>query len=335
MKISASIYSNKHRNLEEVVRELDAHGVDLFHIDCNDDLGVFDDIERIRAVSTTPIDLHVITPDPEPYFEPIIRHQVDFVSFQYETLEKPLNVPTSVTSRLGLAIVSSTDMGVFKPFEERFEFILLMTTTPGQSGGVFDKSNFRRIRQLQRLYPSTRLHVDGGVNHEVSFILRNMGVYASVSGSYLMNNEYIGAALLNLKTHDVESHYLVRDFMQERDETPLVGPQQRDVRTVLQSIEDFRMGCTLLVDDAGVLDGMITNADMRRGLLRHMDDISKLTVDEMLNREPVVANENLTVTELLQLIKRQSFPVNYIPIVDDDNKATGIVCFWNLVKGEL
>lgn len=334
MKISASIYSNKHRHLEEVVRELDAHGVDFFHVDCNDDPAVFEDIERIRAVSRTPIDLHVITPDPEPYFEPIIRHQVDYVSFQYETLEKPLDVPPSVSSRLGLAIMSSTDMAAFAPFEERFEFILLMTTTPGQSGGVFEKSNFRHIRQLQRLYPRTRLHVDGGVNHEVSFILRNMGVYASVSGSYLMNNEYIGAALLNLKTHDVDSHYLVKDFMHEMDETPLVGPERRDVRTVLQTIEDFSMGCALLTDEAGMLEGMITNADMRRGLLSHLEAVSELTVDEMLNREPVVANENLTVTDLLQLIKQQPFPVNYIPIVDDDYRATGIVCFWNLVKGE-
>ncbi len=335
MKISASIYSNTHRDLESIVRELDAHNVDFFHIDCNDDLGVFEDIERIRAVSDTPIDLHIIGPDPEPYYEPIIRHQVDYVSFQYETLERPLEVPASVPSKLGLAVVSSTDMGVFAPFEDRFDFILLMTTTPGRSGGVFDKSNFRKIRQLQQLYPRTQIHVDGGVNHEVSFILRNMGVYASVSGSYLMNNEFIGAALLNLKTHDIESHYLVKDFMQERDEIPLVGPEQRDVKTVVQSIEDYRMGCTLLVDEAGVLEGMITNADMRRGLLRHLNDLAELTVDEMINRDPVVANENLTVTELLQLIKRQSFPVNYIPVVDDERRATGIVCFWNLVKGEL
>ena len=45
MKISASIYSTT-RDLEQVVRELDAHRIDLFHVDCNDDPKVFDDIAK-------------------------------------------------------------------------------------------------------------------------------------------------------------------------------------------------------------------------------------------------------------------------------------------------
>ncbi len=47
MKISASIYSDKKRTLTEVITDLKEHQVDLLHVDCNDDLSVFDDIQRI------------------------------------------------------------------------------------------------------------------------------------------------------------------------------------------------------------------------------------------------------------------------------------------------
>src|ERR1043165_8207700 len=50
VKISASVYSNKSKPLEELVKELDSVGVDFFHIDCNDDPSVFPDIERIHAI---------------------------------------------------------------------------------------------------------------------------------------------------------------------------------------------------------------------------------------------------------------------------------------------
>ena len=42
MKISASIYSDKKRALNEVIADLVEHQVDLLHVDCNDDLTVFD-----------------------------------------------------------------------------------------------------------------------------------------------------------------------------------------------------------------------------------------------------------------------------------------------------
>jgi pentose-5-phosphate-3-epimerase len=65
LKISASIYSGKDKELVSLVQELDAHRVNFFHIDCNDNPSVFDDIKKIRQHSNTPIYLHLITTEPE------------------------------------------------------------------------------------------------------------------------------------------------------------------------------------------------------------------------------------------------------------------------------
>lgn len=335
MKISASVYSSKSQSLPEIIKDLDVHGADLFHIDCNDDLGVFDDIAEIKKLSKTPVDLHIISSEPEKFFSKIEELNVDFVTFQYENLKGKLTVPDTISARLGLAITSDTDNSVFEAYADKFDFILFMTTTPGQSGGVFDKTNFKKIRQFRQQFPDKRIHVDGGVNGEVSFILRNMGVYASVSGSYLMTSESMGAAMLNLKTHEVDSHFQVKDFMRSADEIPLLKKEDRSVTGILQSIEDYDVGFTILIDDDGKLDGIVTNADVRKGLLKHTSNLNDVTVEDITNTDPVKANENFSVMELLRFIKQQSFAISYLPVVDDTNKVTGAVTFFNLIKGEL
>ena len=335
MKISASVYSSKNQSLPEIIKDLDVHGADLFHIDCNDDLGVFEDIAEIKQLSKTPIDLHIISSEPEKYFSKAAELNVDYVTFQYENLTEKLTVPDNITAKLGLAITSETDISAFDDYAEKFDFILFMTTTPGQSGGVFDKLNFKKIRQFRQKFPGKNIHVDGGVNGEVSFILRNMGVYSSVSGSYLMNSESMGAAMLNLKTHEVDSHFQVKDFMRTAEELPLLKLKDRSVTGILQSIDDYDVGFTILIDENGKLDGIVTNADVRKGLLKHTDNLNNVSVEDITNTNPVTANENFSVMELLRFIKQQSFAISYLPVVDDTNKVTGAVTFFNLIKGEL
>ena len=335
MKISASVYSSKSQSLPEIIKDLDVHGADLFHIDCNDDLSVFDDIAEIKQLSNTPVDLHIISSEPEKYFTKIAEHNVDYVTFQYENLKGKLSLPQEISSKLGLAITTNTDISAFDDYADDFDFILFMTTVPGQSGGVFDKSNFKKIREFRQRFPDKNIHVDGGVNGEVSFILRNMGVYSSVSGSYLMNSESMGAAMLNLKTHEVDSHFQVKDFMRTVEELPLLKLNDRSFTGILQSIEDFDVGFTILIDDDGKLDGIVTNADVRKGLLKHTDNLNNVSVSDITNTNPVKANENFSVMELLRFIKQQSFAISYLPVVDDTNKVTGAVTFFNLIKGEL
>lgn len=333
MKISASIYSTP-RDLEEIVRDLDAHRIDLFHVDCNDDPKVFDDIEKIRRWSKTPVDLHIISSTPEKYFPLLEKTPVDYVTFQYEDLPGKLEVPATIKGKLGLAITANTDIDVFAPYAERFDFILMMATIPGKSGGAFNKDIFRKIRLFKKRFPEKRVHVDGGVNGEVSFILRNMGVYASVSGSYLFKAETVGAALLNLKTHENESHFIVKDFMLAGEEIPVLKPGERSFGNVLKSIEYFALGFTMLAGNDGKLEGIISNADVRKGLLKNIGHLDAITENDITNRTPVTVNENATVVELLRLIKSKKFPITYLPVVDNDNKVTGALTFFNLVKGE-
>jgi ribulose-phosphate 3-epimerase len=333
VKISASIYSTS-RPLEEVVRELDAHRIDLFHVDCNDDPKVFDDIAKIRTISKTPIDLHIISKTPEKYFPLLEKTPCDYVTFQYEDLPGKLEIPSTLKGKIGLAITAVSDIDVFDQYASRFDFMLMMATIPGKSGGEFNTDIFRKIRAFRKKYPEKRVHVDGGVNGEVSFILRNMGVYASVSGSYLFKADTVGLALLNLKTHENESHFLVKDFMMTYGEIPVLRPNQRSFENILRSIEEYQMGFTIFIDNEERLEGISSNADVRKGILKRIGWLNDIHESDITNKAPVTVNENATVIELIRLIKSKTFAITYLPVVDNNNKVTGALTFFNLVKGE-
>ena len=334
MKISASIYSSKDKDLTSLIQELDAHRVNFFHIDCNEDISVFDDIKKIREISKTPIDLHLITQYPERYFPLIEENKIEYVTFQFEKLNNEFQIPDTIKSNIGLSIVSETDINIFEKFKDKFSFILFMATTPGESGGKFNKQNFKKINEFRNKYPRKKIHVDGGVNEELSFILRNMGVNVVVIGSYLFKNDFIGSALLQLKSDDIEGHYRVKDFMLDIDETPILNKDNISFLDVLKSIEDYKMGFTTVVNNEGILQGIITNADIRRGLIKHYNNISTISVDDMINRDPAYVYDYETVTEILSYIKTLDFPILFMPVVDENKKLIGSIKFNNLIKGE-
>ncbi|GAB5538543.1 MAG: hypothetical protein Salg2KO_06460 [Salibacteraceae bacterium] len=334
MKISASVYSSKEGSLKDIVENLDAHCIDYLHIDCRDDLRVFNDIKEIRTFSDTPIDLHLITDDPERYFDQINNLGIDLVTLQHEDLDG-YRYTGGLNAKMGLSLTTNTPIEVFDQESEYYDFILMMATTPGESGGRFDKSNFRKIRAFKKAHPTKQVHVDGGVNAEVSFILRNMGVDSSVVGSYLFKDQPIGAALLNLKTHDIDSHYRVEDFMRLREESPIINEEKQSLAQVLQTIEDYKLGFAILENTDQTMKGIVSNADLRREVLRNVHSLNDIAVDKMINPNPITIQESTTVSDMLVIVKQFNFPINYLPVIDNKQKIKGVVSFLNLVKGEL
>ncbi|MDF9795742.1 ribulose-phosphate 3-epimerase [Catalinimonas alkaloidigena] len=335
MKISASLYSNKVKSLEELVKELDALNIDSFHIDCNDNPAVFDDIAQIRKISGTPIDLHIISSEPEKYLDQIVRHEIEYVQFQYEDMRgKNFSLPKNRT-QYGLAVVSDTPLEIFEQYQDQYSFILLMTTTPGQSGGVFRKDNFNRIRRFGKMFPAKKIHVDGGVNDEVSFILRSMGVDSAVSGSFLVNHTSMGAALMGLKMQDVSSHYQVKDIVIDKENLPVLDINTCTFPEVLQAIESFDLGFTLFTDNSQKLAGIASNADVRRGLLNNIEDFNQTRVADVVNTTPISIREEATISDMLALVTSKSFPILFLPVVNANQQLTGAVTFNNLIRGEV
>ena len=334
MKISASIYSDKKRQLKEVIHDLMDHQVDLLHIDCNDNLTVFNDIALIREWCKIPIDLHIITENPTKYFDLLRTYPVEYLTFQYENLKETLTIPTDIKGKKGLAVITPTPVSVFDAYSD-FDFILIMATVPGQSGGAFDKINFTKIRQFRVKYPNKSIHVDGGVNGEVSFILRNMGVSSSVSGSYLFSAPSVGQALMNLTKREIESQYCVEDFMIPLEESPKDFYESCTTKSILEAVETGNVGFTLIIGKNNELKGLVSSADIRKAFLRKIDCLQTIQTEDLINSNPIKIKGSATVFEMLQLIKKCTFPIMYLPVVDSQQNAIGIVNFVHLIKGEI
>jgi CBS domain-containing protein len=161
-----------------------------------------------------------------------------------------------------------------------------------------------------------------------------MGVSAVVSGSYLLNGTSIPAALLRLKTEATTSAYRVEDFMLDLTQTPLLLEKEANLPRALAVVENFRHGLAIVVDEKRVLQGIITNADIRRGLLRNLTDFNQVGLPDMLNPNPAFAYADMTVTELLKMIRQTPFPVNYLPVLNQEKQVAGLLTFNDLIKGE-
>lgn len=335
MKISASVYSHTDEEIDETVNNLEQIGVDYFHVDCNDNPAVFTEIALMRKHSAKPIDLHLITSRPENYWALIEAHKPEFVCFQFEDLPKDFFFKAIEGVSMGLAIKTETPISVFEPFKDHCDFILLMATTPGKSGGTFDPENFRKIRSFMRKYPKKQITVDGGVNAEVSFVLRSYGVNTAVVGSYLAKSNKRAVSLNQLKYNNTDSHFKVSDMMVSRSHLPILKQAACTIESVLTTNEAYRLGYVLIENENEDLIGISTNADLRRGLLKKQPNFNQLSVHDFINTNPRSINEQFTIKQMLEVIRSSDYFISYMPVVDNDNKLKGAINLHFLIKGEL
>ena len=211
------------------------------------------------------------------YYKLLEENPVEYLTFQHEQLKESINIPNTITGKRGIAITSKTPISIFDQYS-KFDFILIMATTPGMSGGHFNTINFTKIRQFRNHYPDKSIHVDGGVTAEVSFIIRNMGVSVAVSGSYLFSSSTIGNALMNLTRREIESHFSVSDFMIPISESPKVLKKNITLQLVLESIDNGKLGFCLVLDKNNKLLGLVSNADVRKTLCKSSGNLVRLKI---------------------------------------------------------
>ena len=304
----------------------------MLHIDCRDTPATFEDIRIIRELTDTPIDLHIIAAEPQKYFDQIAALHIEYVSLQYEDMGEVIPVPSLPGTKFGLAIKSETSIDVLKS-AIGYQYVMLMCTTPGMSGGTFQKENFKRIIELKHSYPDLKIQIDGGVNDEVAYILRLLGVESIVSGSFLLNHYTIGSGMLSFYKTPAGGDFLVEDFMLTLDYLPVLQESELSFEKVLQTIEDHKQGFVLIVDQNKAFKGLISNADLRRGLLRQIAAMPAIDARLMINANPVSISTHATLGQMLTKIDTLNFIILFLPVIDDQGILQGAILLNNLTRG--
>lgn len=92
------------------------------------------------------------------------------------------------------------------------------------------------------------------------------------------------------------------------------------IKDALQILNDGHMRIVLVLDGEGHLEGVVSDSDIRRAILRGVT--FDLPVEEIMVRKPLVASQAADDKEILALMKR--FQIHQIPILDQAGKVVDI-----------
>ncbi|HTX17667.1 MAG TPA: KpsF/GutQ family sugar-phosphate isomerase [Bacteroidota bacterium] len=93
-----------------------------------------------------------------------------------------------------------------------------------------------------------------------------------------------------------------------------------------------RMGATCVVDNAGILRGVITDGDLRR-LLQKNTDVAGVTAEEVMTKNPKTILLGSLAAAALQ--EMETYKITQLIIVDKNHHPVGMVHIHDLVKAGL
>ncbi|MDR2005866.1 MAG: KpsF/GutQ family sugar-phosphate isomerase [Acidaminococcales bacterium] len=124
----------------------------------------------------------------------------------------------------------------------------------------------------------------------------------------------------------------VDDVMHKNDDVPLIN-QDKTVREALFVITDKRLGSVGVVDGGGRMAGILTDGDIRRGLMKKGYEFLDRPVWEMMTATPkTITREKLAAEALHVMESNKPRPITVLPVIDGEKKIVGLLHMTDLVR---
>lgn len=123
----------------------------------------------------------------------------------------------------------------------------------------------------------------------------------------------------------------IDEFMATGEHIPVVK-MDTPLRDAIMEMTSKRLGCTCVVGDNGMLEGLITDGDLRR-LLQKSNDISRITAAAAMTVRPKTVR--LGTLAIVALQEMESYNITQIIVLDQENRPVGVVHLHDLVKAGL
>lgn len=120
----------------------------------------------------------------------------------------------------------------------------------------------------------------------------------------------------------------VGDIMRAGGEVASV-PAGTSLRDAILEMTQKKVGATCVVDQAGVLLGILTDHDLRRALTREGTQIDRVKVDDTMTAAPLTVGREMLVAAAIRLTETKR--VSVLPVVDEGRKLAGIVHLHDLL----
>lgn len=212
IKVSPSILSADFANLRQDLTAVIKAGSDYLHIDVMDGHYVpnltFGNpiIERINAISTIPLDVHLMVTNPSDYYKFLANLKVAMISFHPSTvyhLHREIYKIKELGIKAGVALNPGDPISLIEEVLQDLDFVLIMSVNPGYGGQSFIENSYAKIERLSQMRKEQNLtfeiEIDGGVNNLNAPKLREAGVDIFVAGSYVFKSTNYTTAIASLK----------------------------------------------------------------------------------------------------------------------------------------
>ena len=123
----------------------------------------------------------------------------------------------------------------------------------------------------------------------------------------------------------------VGNIMHKGEENPTVLADTT-VQEALFVITDKGLGAVSVVDQNGIMQGVLTDGDIRRGLSKGVDFLQR-PVRELMTANPKTITEDKLAAQALHLMEsNKPKPITVLPVLDENRKVIGLLHMTDLVR---
>lgn len=212
MKIAPSLLAADFSKLGEEMQDIENGGADLVHLDVMDGRFVPNIsfgppvIQALRPITKLPFDVHLMIYHPEDYFDILKNIGVEMASFHIEAVthvDRVIHALKSANIKCGLAVNPGTSLSMIDTVLPLLDYVLIMSVNPGFGGQKFIPYAVDKVKQLKKMITkkqlSVSIEVDGGVNQDNAFLLKNAGADILVAGSSVFGKSDRAKAIHELR----------------------------------------------------------------------------------------------------------------------------------------
>jgi len=206
VKIAPSILSADFSRLGEEIKEAEASGTDLLHIDVMDGHFVPNItigpvvVEAIRRITALPLDVHLMIEKPDKMLKDFIKAGADYVTVHVEAsvhLHRTVHQIKESGKKVGVSLNPATPLWSLDHILSDLDIVLLMSVNPGFGGQEFIPGVLSKIKMLKDIIKEkgykTEIEVDGGINVNNAGNIFRAGAEILVMGNAFFNSrDYAG-----------------------------------------------------------------------------------------------------------------------------------------------